>query len=423
MTTTDTTSNEANVLYKARLKRVNDAISLRKPDRVPIASLANFFLTRYSGISNAEAMYDYKKMANAWKKALLKLNWDMSPPTFMFLPGPVMDLLGLKTYRWPGKHLSDNHPYQYNEGEYMMQEEYDELLNCPDSFVIRNLMPRITSAFEPFSALPASILFSSGITIMFGLGSLFAQPAISDTLKTCIKLGEEMRRWFELQHQLVDDLARIGFPNMGFAIAKTTFDWISDDLRGMKGSMLDMYRCPDKLKAAIDYFTPIRTEASISAAKRTGSSMVFIPLHRGASGFMSDQQFAKFYWPNLKYLLLALIEAGITPAPFIEGDYTPRLKYLSELPQGKIASHFDVVDKKAFKEILGDVMCFWGNVPASLLVAGNPNQVEDYVKDLIDTLGDNGGLIVDGAVDGVPPESKPENVEAMTETVFQYGAY
>ena len=132
MKTTGIPINDANALYEARLKRISDAISLRKPDRVPIASLAGFFLTRYSGISNAEAMYDYRKMAEAWKKALLKLNWDMSPPTYLFLPAPVMELLGLKTYRWPCTHLSDNHPYQYNEGEYMMADEYDELLNCVD---------------------------------------------------------------------------------------------------------------------------------------------------------------------------------------------------------------------------------------------------------------------------------------------------
>jgi uroporphyrinogen-III decarboxylase len=76
-----------------------------------------------------------------------------------------------------------------------------------------------------------------------------------------------------------------------------------------------------------------------------------------------------------------------------------------------------------FKETLGNTMCFWGNVPASLLVTGKPSEVDDYVKELIDMLGENGGLIVDGAVEGVPPESKPENVEAMTETVFKFGVY
>ncbi len=67
-------------------------------------------------------------------------------------------------------------------------------------------------------------------------------------------------------------------------------------------------------------------------------------------------------------------------------------------------------------------MCFWGNVSAQLLVNGTPAQVKDDVKDLIDTFGDNGGLIIDGSV-SIPDEADPKNVAAMVETVFDYGIY
>ena len=82
--------------------------------------------------------------------------------------------------------------------------------------------------------------------------------------------------------------------------------------------------------------------------------------------------------------------------PLFEGDYTPRLKYLAELPPGKVAAHFDRIDRKKFKEVCGDTMCFWGNVPSSLLVTGTPQQVKDDVKELVDLFGET-GLILDGA--------------------------
>ena len=132
---------------------------------------------------------------------------------------------------------------------------------------------------------------------------------------------------------------------------------------------------------------------------------------------------ALFLLDRLRSDLVALIDAGLTPMPFLEGDYTPRLPFLAELPPGKVLGHFDIVDLDRVKAELGNLMCFWGNVPASMLVTGTPGQVKDYVKLLIDTFGDTGGLIVDGAVDGVPPDSRPENVEAMTEAVFEYGVY
>jgi uroporphyrinogen-III decarboxylase len=117
---------------------------------------------------------------------------------------------------------------------------------------------------------------------------------------------------------------------------------------------------------------------------------------------------------------MGLINADVFPIVYTEGDYTPRLEYFTELPPKKFVIHYDHVDRKKAKKVLGDVCCFWGNVPASLLCSGTPQQVMDDVRELIDIFVDNGGLIVDGPV-GIPDESRPENVAAMTEAVFKYG--
>ena len=71
--------------------------------------------------------------------------------------------------------------------------------------------------------------------------------------------------------------------------------------------------------------------------------------------------------------------------------------------------HFDHVDRKKARKLLGDIMCFWGDVPVSLMCAGTPRQVKDDVKALIDIFGDDGGLIIDSTM-GLPDESKVENV-------------
>jgi uroporphyrinogen-III decarboxylase len=161
---------------------------------------------------------------------------------------------------------------------------------------------------------------------------------------------------------------------------------------------------------------------SIQTAQFLETAFVFIPLHRGADPFMSNDQFAEFYWPSLKELFLAFIDANLIPLPYWEGSYTNRLEFLAELPPGKIWGHFEVMDLKKAKEIIGNVHCFWGNVPSQTLISGTPEQTSDHVKELIDTFADNGGLIVDGAI-GIPAEAKLENVIAMTETVFDYGVY
>jgi uroporphyrinogen-III decarboxylase len=181
-----------------------------------------------------------------------------------------------------------------------------------------------------------------------------------------------------------------------------------------------MYRVPDKLLAAIELLTEMQLNTLISDAKNCGNPRVPLWLHRGAASFMSNEQFEKFYWPSLRKLMIGLVDAGLTPIPYFQGDYTPRLPYLAELPKGKIPFHFDVIDRKEARAQIGGLNCFWGNVSATLLITGTPKQVREDVIDLIDHFGDTGGLIIDGAAT-IPDEAKPENVEAMTAAVLEYG--
>jgi len=175
----------------------------------------------------------------------------------------------------------------------------------------------------------------------------------------------------------------------------------------------------DKLLAAVDLYVEPQIQAAIALAEAIDNPRVFFWLHRGAAGFMSDEHFEKFYWPSIRKVVLALVEAGLTPILHVQGDYTPRLPHLAELPRGKVPIHYDRIDRQQALEIMGDRQCFWGGVSSALLVTGTEEQVKDDVKQLIDLFGPKGGLIVDGSV-GIPDEAKSENVQAMVEAVREY---
>jgi uroporphyrinogen-III decarboxylase len=230
-----------------------------------------------------------------------------------------------------------------------------------------------------------------------------------------------MLKWRPVTSSLYGEIADLGFPSFGQARASSPFDTISDYLRGMRGSMVDMYRQPDKLLEACEKILPWAIEGGVSGARKSGNPRVFMALHRGADGFMSSKQFETFYWPTLKRLILALVDQGLTPCVFFEGDYTSRLEYLLELPQGKVLGHFDTTDIFRAKEILGGHMCIRGNVPSSLLQTGTPQDVKDYCKKLIDVVGRGGGFIMSprSSID----EAKLENLEAMFDFTGDYGVY
>jgi uroporphyrinogen-III decarboxylase len=183
--------------------------------------------------------------------------------------------------------------------------------------------------------------------------------------------------------------------------------------------MLDMYRNPEKLLAAIDKVTPSMIEQAISVPKTPGNNRVFIPLHKGLDGFMSPEQFKRFYWPSLKKLMLACIDSGFTPNPLFEGDCTSRLEVIKDIPRGKAVYWFERTDLFKAKEVLGDTVCIEGGVPASLMIGGTPEQVKAHCRKLIEVVGRGGGFILNGDV-GIPDEAKVENVRALVETVREY---
>jgi uroporphyrinogen-III decarboxylase len=217
------------------------------------------------------------------------------------------------------------------------------------------------------------------------------------------------------------ELAALGFPNILGGFTKAPFDTIGDTLRGTRGIIMDMYRQPDKLLRALEALTPIMIGMGVGSAQQTGNPQIFIPLHKGADGFLSDEQFRRFYWPTLKAVLLGLIEGGCIPFPALEGHWGSRLEIIQDIPRGKTMWMVDQTDMAKAKQTLGKNACLIGNVSSSMLKLGTAQDVKDYVKKLIDTAGRGGGFIMSNGA--FFDEAKPENVKAMAEFTREYGVY
>lgn len=301
------------------------------------------------------------------------------------------------------------------------------MLADPNGFAVKKLWPRISSvlatAISAMHMTQLPLLFmSNGYTLPALLGGMVSQPHIRELLEKAIELADETKKSMDATISYAMEMMRLGYPIPWTSAAFPPFDWVSNSLRGLRGSSTDMYRAPDKLLATIEMITQWTINGLAGGMRRTQGKGVCIFMHRGADGFMSNKQFEEFYWPTFKSMLLAMVDAGLTPIALFEGDYTSRLEFLQELPPGKIVGHFDRIDRKKAKKLAGDVMCFWGNVPPSLMISGKPQQVKDDVKELIDIFGDNGGLIID-STNGFPDESKSENIRAVSEAVREYGVF
>ncbi|HEY55564.1 MAG TPA: uroporphyrinogen decarboxylase [Dehalococcoidia bacterium] len=412
-------SPEAEKEFKARITRIKDAVQMKKlPDRVPVFVAPSFFPAYHAGITPQEAMYDYEKCMKAFKDFVVEFKPDGNLGAAVPGPGKLFEILDYKLYSWPGHGVAPEQSYQANEGEYMKPDEYDALIDDPSNFFSNTYLPRVFGKLDGFGMLPAL----TGILEMYGVAFNFIPfglPPVQATYKALFEAGAEALKWAGAIGAFNADITSAGFPLMASGFTKAPFDVVGDTLRGTRGVMLDMYRQPDKLLEALERLTPIMIKMGVGTAQMSGHPVIFIPLHKGADGFLSDAQFKKFYWPTFRKVMLGLIDEGVVPMPAAEGHWTTRMEVMSDLPKGKTLWMIDQSDMAKTKKTLGKVACLFGNVPSDLLTIGTPQQVKDYVKNLIDTCAPGGGYVVSNGA--FFDQAKAENVHAMVDTAMEYG--
>jgi hypothetical protein len=390
-------SPEAEKEYKARVTRIKDIVQLKKkPDRVPVVPMLSFYPATYAGYTPYDVMYDYEKLFSSHKKFVEDFAPDGHVGVGTAAPGKLYEILDYKLYSWPGHGVPKNRSYQCIEGEYMMADEYDSLIQDPTNYFLTAYFPRIFGALAPLSSLSplTNILemyggFTAATLIPFGV------PPVQEALKKLMEAGSVALEWAGTFGAFGPAMAALGFPSFFGGGCKAPFDVIGDTLRGTRAIMMDMYRQPDKLLEALEAMTPIMIKMGTSACKMNANPICFIPLHKGADGFMSDAQFKKFYWPTLKKVMEGIANEGCVPFPW--------------------------ADMANAKKALGGVSCISGNVHTSVLALGSVQDVQANVRKLIDDCAEGGGyLMMNGSAFD---EAKAENLKAMIDTTKEYGVY
>ncbi len=406
-------------MFQEREKRFDHVLACRKPDRVPVFTFFGTFAAEFAGVSPGDAVNNFEKNAEAHIKAHKYFEPDMGFSCMSF--GAEMAALDCKIIKWPGYNLPDHMAFQFVEEEYMKAEEYDQFLYDPTDFIMRVHWPRIFGKFAAFGqTTPWRDIYGYGVGPIPGFLP-FATPAGLEALEAIKKAAEVSMKDLGAMMTYLQKLAGMGYPNFIAAGSQAPFDLLGDFFRGTKGLMLDMFRRPEKVLAAVEKLLPWMIETGVKGARMSGNPRVFIPLHKGQEGFLNPEQFRKFYWPTFQALLQGLAKEGLNPVVLVEGSYTSRLDIIKDVPEGKIVYWFEHVDLAKAKEALGGKVCIMGSVPMSLMVGGTPDQVRACCKEQIDIAGKDGGYIMSASamLDG----AKPDNVKAMVDFTKEYGVY
>ncbi|MCX8033604.1 MAG: uroporphyrinogen decarboxylase [Thermoleophilia bacterium] len=414
-------SPEAEEAYKARINRLIAAINLEEADRVPVSLTAGWAPADLAGMTPYEAMTDTARAAQAWVDFNLKFQFDvMITPVLQTTPAAVFETLDYRLYSWPGHGVAKTAGYQYNEKEWMLPEEYDHLIADPTDYMVRVYLPRTVGAFAGFANLTSFFDFIELPFVSSHVG-VWGTPEMAESVERLQKAGKLVGEWAQVIFGRIGELITLGFPAYWGGSTKAPFDILGDTLRGTRNVVLDLYRRPDKVLAACERLTQVAIDFVTRRPGMPATPVIFIPLHKGADGFMSDEQFRTFYWPSLKATLLGLINEGYIPFLFAEGGYNSRLEIIKELPKASTIWLFDQTDMARAKETIGQVACIQGNVPLSLLCTGTPDEVINYARRLIEVAGKGGGFVLDAGA--VLDTAKADNIHALVKAAQEYGRY
>ena len=376
----------------AAQERIDTAIRLGKPDRVPVAPMLDIFAARYAGVSQHDMLFDVRK----GDAALEKVHRELGPIDGFGMSNSglarMMQALSVVPPVLPGLDGADaNSLWQFNEKTVMSPDEYAELSRDPVAFIYGKALehnPNINGkvSYWRYSAL-AYLAFA--------------------------KIALSARRWRRKGVEPIVAGNNILFP----------IEYMTTVLRSVADFLPDLFRHPDEVRAASRAMMRSDRGKWLLGPRLSGIKRACIGLTRTSATFLSPRQFEKFALHDLRELSDYLIAHGVTPVLHMDNDWTPLFRFFTDWPRGKCIANLDGnSDIVEAKRMLGDVMCIMGDIPATLLKLGEPDEVRDYCRRLIDEVGAGGGFILSSGCD-VPIDARPENVKAMIQSVHDHGRY
>ncbi len=391
-------------IYQERLARYVTAMKNEKPDKIPIRPFVAEFTAKYTGMTCQQVTHDFNKAFIAAQKCAKDFDWDAVVGNMVYVWTGLTQAIGLKYYATPGIEISPDTAFQYlepkEENAFMKADEYDLLIKNPTDFLYNVWLPRVSTEIK---AADEKTSFRNNLAFVKG--------------------GMAMMQYFNAFGPQGETLKNdIGVVSAISGILKAPFDILADKLRGYIGLTMDMMNQPNKVLKACEALMPHIYHIAQSSADPNHQVPVGYWMHRGGLPFVSKGQFESHYWPTIKPIIEELWRNGNQTLFYAEGSWDHHLDSFAELPLSSIVYHIDRGDYLLTHKKLGHKFCLSGGVPNAILALGSPQDVQDYCKNIIDTIARDGGYIMDASAI-MQNDTKVENIKALTNFTREYGVY
>ncbi len=267
-------TNEA--LYQERFQRIQKAIRLEPVDPRPVVFMGSAFAPRYMGMTIAEFCANPESAFQANLTTVKRLgdldgvNMSGGGRITALLTSLWMSRMGV-----PGRDLPPDSLWQVREAEVMTPEDYDTIVKI---------------GWDPF------------------FGSYL--PRVIDPQE----LAKRWRGWAPTRRACQQAYRDAGYVIVCDAPVMTgiPFEYLCGG-RSMHKFFLDLYRMPDRVKAAMDVILGEMLAQIKAAPPFGGIRATWLGGWRSASALVAPRLWDRFVWPYILEQAEALIEVGITP--------------------------------------------------------------------------------------------------------------
>ncbi len=210
------------------------------------------------------------------------------------------------------------------------------------------------------------------------------------------------------------------------AVGGTVF-WPAYKLRGMEALLIDLIDNQDFAATLLDTVT----DMMVGLAKRLAQYNIDILFLADDFGTQRALMMRPRLWRQwFKPRLAAVIAAARSVRPDIlvrfhsDGKIDDIISDLIEIGVDVLNPvQPEVMDPAVIKATYGHDLAFWGAVGTQTTMPfGSPEEVRRIVRNLIETVGAGGGLLI-APTHVVEPEVPWENVQAFIDAVDEYGCY
>lgn len=369
-------------------ERLQATIAFKPTDRVVCGPFIFGYAARFCGVTQADFINDFELAQRCMDKMKAAYpNWDLIRSAYADLGyGPTLRERWFQKVALPGRELPDDTPYQILEEALATQEDVRDILKTGTG----RYMAKVTKKIRPNKGLIHFLLWE------YRRNKLHRRDVAAATRRDqAFHYGGTLAIPYEL-------------------LSMT---------RGLADFNKDMYRMKEDLVEVMWKMQDDTVKMAVDSCKNSGVMRAFVSCCRCGTTFLNKKNFETYSWPFLKDGVLKLIAAGITPVFHLDTDWGRAMEYFLQLPKQKFIIETDgLTDLFRAREVLGDHACLSGDVPASLITVGTPDEVDEHCKKLITVVGKDGGFILSNGCT-MPADAKHENVKAMFEAVEKYGRY